>query len=209
MTTTIRSVSMATLAMVIGIGAVGARAADTQTIVLVRHGEKPDNGLGQLDCRGLNRALKLPWVVQTLFGKPSAVFAPDPSKRKPDHIFSYDYVRPLATVEPTAIAFGLPVNTQFGYADGKALVTEIERPRYSDEVLLVGWEHVELVKIARALLADNGGDPAQVPAWRYSDYDGIYVVRIIRDRDGRHATFEIRQQNLEGQPNQCPGAPVK
>ena len=78
--------------------------------VLVRHGEKPDKGLGQLDCQGLNRALALPPVIAKTFGRPSAIFAPDPSRQKQDDGVSYDYVRPLATIEPTAIFFGLPVN---------------------------------------------------------------------------------------------------
>jgi hypothetical protein len=81
-----------------------------ETIVLVRHGEKPDKGLGQLDCQGLNRALALPPVIAKTFGRPSAIFAPDPSRQKQDDGVSYDYVRPLATIEPTAIFFGLPVN---------------------------------------------------------------------------------------------------
>src|ERR1019366_8877077 len=55
-----------------------------ETIVLVRHGEKPDKGLGQLDCQGLNRALALPPVIAKTFGRPSAIFAPDPSQQKED-----------------------------------------------------------------------------------------------------------------------------
>jgi hypothetical protein len=62
----------------------------TETIVLVRHGEKPAEGLGQLNCQGLNRALALPVVIGKLFARPDA-----------------NYVRPLATIEPTAIAFAL------------------------------------------------------------------------------------------------------
>ena len=34
-----------------------------ETIVFVRHGEKPEAGLGQLNCQGLNRALALPSVI--------------------------------------------------------------------------------------------------------------------------------------------------
>jgi hypothetical protein len=79
-----------------------------ETIVLVRHGEKPDKGLGQLDCHGLNRALALPPVIAKTFGRPSAVFAPDPSQQREDYGVSYDYVRPLATIEPTAIFSGCP-----------------------------------------------------------------------------------------------------
>ena len=72
-----------------------ARSDDTiETLVLVRHGEKPDTGLGQLDCQGLNRALALPHVIAKTFGRPSAVFAPDPSRQMQDHGVAYDYVRP-------------------------------------------------------------------------------------------------------------------
>jgi hypothetical protein len=89
-------------------------AATTETIVLLRHGEKPPGGLGQLNCRGLNRALALPTVIAKQFGKPDAIFAPDPAETKLDAGQPYDYVRPLATIEPTAIAFGLPVDTSIG-----------------------------------------------------------------------------------------------
>ncbi len=33
-----------------------------ETLVFVRHGEKPAQGYGQLNCQGLNRALALPAV---------------------------------------------------------------------------------------------------------------------------------------------------
>ncbi len=184
-----------------------ASTPDVQTVVLIRHGEKPSNGLGQLSCRGLNRSLALPAVIGKLFGKPDAIFAPNPSVTKPDHFIAYAYVRPLATVEPTAIRYGLPVETQFGYTQIPELVTQIEKPRYRKALVLVAWEHVELVKAARKLMADNGGDPGQVPSWGYGDYDGIYVVRIQRDGKTRHASFERLQEHLDGQPEQCPGTP--
>ena len=171
----------------------------------MRHGEKPADGLGQLDCQGLNRALALPKLIQTLFGKPDAIFAPDPAHSKPDHFKSYDYVRPLATIEPTAIRFGLPVNTQIGYSDTKGLVAELEKPEYRNALVLVAWEHTELVKAASALLADNGANPSDVPAWNYDDFDGIYVIRITHAADGTHASFERQQEHLDGQPLECPG----
>jgi hypothetical protein len=195
----IKQVFLAGLTMAAALqGALASPAPETQTIVLVRHGEKSDHGLGQLDCRGLNRALALPKVIATLFGKPDAIFAPDPAKTKPDHFTSYDYVRPLATIEPTAIRFGLPVNTQFGWTDTAGLVAELEKPAYRKAFVLVA-------KAAQALLAGNGGDPSKLPAWDYDDYDGIFVIRITRDATGAHASFERRQEHLDGQPAQCPG----
>jgi hypothetical protein len=87
---------------------------DTETIVFVRHGEKPNGGLGQLNCRGLNRSLALPAVIAKTFGRPSAIFAPNPADQKNDDGEPYDYVRPLATIEPTAISLGLPVHASIG-----------------------------------------------------------------------------------------------
>jgi hypothetical protein len=52
--------------------------ADVQTIVFVRHGEKPKQGLGQFNCRGLNRALALPKVIANTFGSPNFIFVPNP-----------------------------------------------------------------------------------------------------------------------------------
>src|SRR5215831_5026678 len=79
-----------------------------ETVIFVRHGEKPHNGLGQLNCQGLNRALALPSVIAKTFGRPDVIFAPDPDEQIKDGGRWFDYVRPLATIEPTAISFVLP-----------------------------------------------------------------------------------------------------
>jgi len=39
-----------------------------ETIVLIRHGEKPAGGLGQLSCKGLNRSLALPSLLIGRYG---------------------------------------------------------------------------------------------------------------------------------------------
>ena len=50
---------------------------EVQRIILVRHAEKPDDGLGNLTCQGLNRALLLPDYIQREFNKPDYIFAPN------------------------------------------------------------------------------------------------------------------------------------
>ena len=55
-----------------------------ETIVMVRHGEKPLQGLGQLTCKGLNRALALPNVLIGRYGKPDFIYAPNPSVQVSD-----------------------------------------------------------------------------------------------------------------------------
>jgi hypothetical protein len=184
-------------------------AADpvTQTVVLVRHGEKPAQGLGQLNCQGLNRALALPAVIAREFGKPDAIFAPNPAVAKPDNGQPYNYVRPLATIEPTAIAFGLPIDASIGVNDIDALRDRLDAPALRGARVLVAWEHVEIVKLARIMLYDHGGDPALVPAWPPNDFDSIYVIGITRDGAATTATFAHRQEGLNGLPTTCPGQP--
>jgi hypothetical protein len=112
-------------------GAIADEAAHRETIVFMRHGEKPKEGLGQLDCQGLNRALALPKILEAKFGKPTALFAPNPSQTKNDGGKDYDYIRPLATIEPAAIKFGLPVDTTYGFAEIDKLKDALEQPALS------------------------------------------------------------------------------
>lgn len=184
---------------------VRAEEAAVETIILVRHGEKPPAGLGQLNCRGLSRALALPDVIERDFGRPDFVFAPDPSVRKPDEGVAYDYVRPLATIEPTAIRFGLPVDTRFGWSDLDRLAAALTAPSLARARVLVGWEHKQIVTLSRKLLARNGGDPGVVPKWGGADFDSIHVLTLTRDAAGkRHARFELRHQGLTSLPDTCP-----
>lgn len=153
---------------------------------------------------GINRSLKLPAVIAKDFGKPDAIFAPDPAKEKKDSGISYAYNRPLATVEPTAIRFQMPVDTRFGYDEIGKLQAALEQPQYSNATILVGWEHKQLYKLARNLLRDNGGDKAAVPKWRGDDFDSIYVLHIQRDDGHVSARFERLNEGLDGQPESCP-----
>ena len=183
-----------------------AASADTsETIVLIRHAEKPPTGLGQLSCQGLNRALALPAVLQKAFGKPAAIFAPNPSEQKTDNGVLYDYVRPLATIEPTAIAFGLPVHAQIGQSRIDDLRRQLNSPMYHDAYVLVAWEHTEAMLLARALMKEHGGDAGQVPEWKGTDFDSIYVLRIRRSGTATTASFELNHEDLDGQPTTCPG----
>lgn len=182
-----------------------ADAATTETIVLVRHGEKPTGGLGQLNCQGLNRALALPAVIAKQFGKPDVIFAPDSAETKLDAGQPYNYVRPLATIEPTAIAFGLPVDTSIGVSKLSALKQRLEAAELHNALVLVAWEHSDLVLLVRMLVADYGGDPAVAPAWAGHDFDSIYVVKITRAAAKSSVIFERRSEGLDGQPATCPG----
>jgi hypothetical protein len=178
-----------------------------ETIVAIRHGEKPQAGLGQLDCRGLNRALALPRVLISRFGRPDAIYAPDPADvdRGPGgHIYSY--VRPLMTIEPTAIALGMPVNAQIGFKDIDELQAALTARKYSHAMIFVAWEHKMLNRFARRMLRSYGKNPDAVPVWPGNNYDRIYVFHI-RKVDGKPVlSFHVTSEGLNGElSNACPG----
>jgi len=188
--------------------ALGSRAAlcedAVETLVFVRHGEKPDKGLGQLNCQGLNRALALPGVLVKTFGVPTAIFAPDPGRQKADEGEIYDYVRPLATIEPTAIKLGLPIHADLGFRDIDGLQKALEVPAYRNATIFIAWEHRLIDKIAEKLLLAHGGDPKQVGVWPSNDFDSIYVVTLSWAGDTARAAFVTKKEGLDGQPQTCP-----
>lgn len=179
-----------------------------ETIVLIRHGEKPPGGLGQLTCKGLNRALALPPLLTGRYGKPDFIFAPNPSVQVNDRsAHGYSYVRPLATIEPTAISLGLPVDAQIAYDRIDLLQQSLLQPAFQDSKIFVAWEHVKLRDFAVQMLKSYGTGHVDVPDWPNSDYETIYVFHIKRsDQGAPQATLEIQQEGLTNSlSDACPG----
>lgn len=189
-------------ALLAGLAALAAvPACADETIVIVRHGEKPASGLGQLSCRGLNRSLALPDVLLRRYGAPTALFAPNPAVKKNDRGALYAYIRPLATIEPLAIRVGQPVNIDWDMRDVDALAAHLLAQPGGTYV--VAWEHRYGEKLARVLLAALKS-PAAVPEWGSHDFDSIYVVRIRATAGGaRQAEFAREAQGLDGLPEAC------
>ena len=182
-----------------------AAEAKRETLLFIRHAEKSPDGYGQLSCKGLNRALRLGARLAERYGRIDAVFAPDPSRQKPDGALSYDYVRPLATVEPSAIRFGLPVHAAIGYNETDKLVAALMVPDFHAATVLVAWEHHEMNAMVPTLVAMLGGDRRQVPEWQSRDFDGVWRVTIIRDGAAKPTVaFAAERQGLDGQPDACP-----
>jgi len=177
--------------------------ATVETLICIRHGERTDTELGQLKIQGLNRALALPQLLLSRYGKPQYLFAPDPSEQigNPPRC----YVRPLAAIEPTAIYCDLPVNTLFGFRHIKQLQTEIDKPLYANSLIFICWEHHYLEKFVRQVIVDLGADGAQVPAWQPNDYDSIYIVKITRQSGHAVAEFALEKENLNNLSNIYPG----
>jgi hypothetical protein len=183
-----------------------AASSAVETLVFVRHGEKPAQGLGQLNCQGLNRALALPAVIAAKFGKPDAIFAPDPGQQKDDGGHPYYYVRPLATIEPTAIQFEMPVQTPYGLTQIDRLSTTLIDPAYRNKLVVVAWEHKLIEKVVRQMLSAHGGNVADVPKWHSDDFDSIYIVKLDWQRGSPRASFQHSDEGLNGRSTDCPCA---
>jgi hypothetical protein len=184
------------------VSAAGEARAE-QTIVFFRHGEKPSGGYGQITCQGLNRALALPTVLLANYGKPDYLYAPNPAVKVSDPAGSFYYVRPLATIEPTAVRVGMSINTRYGFNDRAGLEAILITPTKAHSTIFVAWEHEELVKIVQDIMNRYGGG-ARVPLWTSGDYDSLYVVRVDYVGDTIAARFQRDREGLNGRPTTCP-----
>jgi hypothetical protein len=189
--------------------AVAAESRDStvETLVIIRHAEKPDQGLGLLTCRGLNRALLLPDFFAANFQRPDHIFAPNPAVKVTEIHGDgrrYDYVRPLLTIGPTAIRFGVPINTQLPFNDPGLLADTLLDPQYHKDTVYVAWEHSNLVAFAEIMLK-RFHNTASVPDWPNGDYDTVYVFRVDWGKVPS-LKFEVRSENLEPISQNCPQA---
>lgn len=202
------ALSIAFAATLLATSMTRAASADTETLVFVRHGEKPARGYGQLDCQGLNRALALPAVIAAKFGKPDAIYAPNPSMQKWDGVVRYDYVRPLATIEPTAIQFALPVDTTYGYAQIDVLEQALVKPEQKGKLIVAAWEHHQIEDLVRRIVSEYGDARQTVPAWQSNDFDSMYVVKLEWNAQAGtpRATFIVDHEGLNGRSPDCPCA---
>ena len=132
--------------------AVEPSATGIQTLVMVRHGEKPAQGLGLLTCQGLNRSLLLPEFFAANFPRPDHIFAPNPSVKTTEihgDGLRYDYVRPLLTIAPTAIRLGVPMNTQLPFNDPGLLADTLLEEQYHNDVIYVSLGTPQLGEFCR------------------------------------------------------------
>ena len=132
------------------------------------------------------------------YGRPDHIYAPNPSVQvQKGNGPLRSYVRPLATIEPTAIRLGLPVNTQIGFNDIETLQKELTQPAYANALVFVAWEHDYLYKFARQMLLAGGKNPNVVPEWPNSDYGTIYIFHIVESNGSPEISFKTENEKLD------------
>jgi len=168
-----------------------------ETLIFVRHGEKPANSSGQLTCKGLNRALALPDVLLSRYGKPDFIFAAGPKENK-----TGSSLRALSTIMPTAVRVGLPIGIQFHADDIAGLQQELLSDKYQNSRIFIAWEHKNLDKAVKNIVAARGGDANSVLKWPGSDFDSVFVVTL----DQGKVSFRQESEGLTALADTCPAA---
>src|SRR5471032_297029 len=184
---------------VLALGLTSQMAFAQETLIFVRHGEKPASSSGQLTCKGLNRALALPGVLLPRYGNPDFIFAAGPKEQKLGNS-----LRPLSTIMPTAVRLNMPINIQYHADDVEGVTKALLSEKYQNARVFVAWEHKNLDKIVKQIVKENGGNPAIVPEWPGKDFDSIFIVTLDKSGPAPKVAFKIETENLNGVSETCP-----
>ena len=179
-----------------------------ETLYFIRHANAhPSNVFsnGNYVAAGQWRALALGNAISTaLKGRPqpSHVYSLDPAQVTPDAGLtaagptSFSHNTLALTAEPYAIANNLPYSLVSTF-----LLTDTNGPQeasdyffqngqFTDQTILVAWEHTNIPEIVTALLQSYGtviSNPAITTAnplkWDQNDYDSIWTVTIDANGD--------------------------
>jgi hypothetical protein len=139
------------------------------TIVLMRHGEKPDdNNNPNLSPAGEARANALTTYIPSHYGNPDFLFAAADSK---------DSSRPVETLQPLSNATGVPIDAKIADKDYLALVNELnsDPAKYDGKTIVIDWHHGEIPKLAKALGAP---DLPLTRRWPDNDFDDTLVFHF-------------------------------
>jgi hypothetical protein len=204
------SLVLTAIAAPLALEAVESRAQPvdgTQTLVFLRHGEKPGEGLGQLNCQGLNRALDLATVLPERFGKADYVFAANPTRHVEEgsRDESYSYIRPLTTITPSAIRLGLPVNIDYGANDTAELADELLSNKYRNATIYTAWSHGYLPELINTVAGKALGEERVITEdWSGEDFDTLYVLTLTW-HDGKASLLSRNvRQGLNDAAHSCP-----
>ncbi|WP_085637766.1 MULTISPECIES: histidine phosphatase family protein [unclassified Pseudomonas] len=179
----------------------------TQTLVFLRHAEKPAGGLGQLNCQGLNRALELSTLLPEKFGKADYVFAANPTRNVEEGELdnTYSYIRPLMTISPAAIRLGLPVNIEFSANDTSDLARELIDDKYHNATIYTAWSHGYLPELINKVAGKAVGERQTITNdWDAGDFDSLYVLTLTWHNGKASLQSHSYKQGLDNGKATCP-----
>ena len=154
-------------------------AGGIQRIVIIRHGEKPDDG-DNLSCKGFNRALALPDVLYNKFKVPSKIFVPAINNKK-----SASQLRMIETITPFAVKYNLNIDSKFDVDDVNDLAAALMK---INGYALVVWEHKKIDNLLKQLGVNDNNKK-----WDDNDFDSIWII----DYKNGKPVLSIDKENLK------------
>lgn len=165
--------------------------APPDTVMIIRHGEKPDGTAPGLDENGAEddssltavgweRAHALVGLFDPAEGDPRAPLA------RPDRIYGAGVTddgegqRTRETVVPLADALGIPVDTDLGRGEEKKLVKDVLA---QSGTTLISWQHGGIPEIVDDFPSVSPEPPQEWPSDRF---DVVWI--LTRTADGWHFT---------------------
>lgn len=177
-------------AALLGAGTVFAAPAQ---VILIRHGEKPDVG-AELNAQGFQRAQALVKFFKsapavTVYGTPVAIYAAAPKNEDSS-------VRSIQTVTPLAKALGVRINADFTRGQTSKVVRDLmENPAYDGRMVLVCWQHTNLVALAQALAEYNNSQKVVIPqVWPDGAFDRVWLLDL--SKKGKVISFQDLPQHV-------------
>lgn len=160
------------------------------TVLIVRHAEKPDDSTGQ---PGLTEAGRHRAEAYSKYFQP---FKEDGMKLKISALYagadSEASIRPRLTMEPLSKASGMPLNTTIGTKDPEALRSLLRTQPHGDTPLIC-WRHGQIPALLTALGAAPG---SLLPSGKWPDevYDWVVVLKF--DAQGRLQSQKLVRETL-------------
>ena len=147
------------------LGAPPALAQPPATILLIRHAEKPAEGM-DLAPAGFARAKAIP----QLFANATPHNLPRPDFLFATHV-SKNSNRPVETITPLSQALNEPISHEVADKEFATLARELLSGKYAGKVVLVAWHHGSLPKFARELGAKPPYD-----SWPDNQFDRVWRI---------------------------------
>ena len=176
----------------------GTAFAAPAQVILIRHAEKPAEG-AQLSAQGFKRAEALVKFFKTeaavtRYGNPVAIYAAAPKNEDSS-------IRSIQTVTPLARALKIDIDTRFTRGQTNKIVRDLmENPAYEGRLVLICWQHTNLVEIAQNLAEYNNSPRVTIPQlWPDETYDRAWILDLAK---GQVVSFRnIPQRLLPGDSN--------
>jgi hypothetical protein len=179
----------------------GKSSALTNAVILIiRHAEKPDTG-HDLSAAGDARARAYVNYFEN--------FTTDGQPLKLDHLFattdSPNSHRPILTIEPTAKALGLKIDSRFSDGQFLQLAQELQSHPPGTNILIC-WHHGQIPQLLRAL----GADPKKLlPKGKWPDDEFDWLIQLRYDGSGHLVESKLINENLtpDASSKPAPAAP--